>query len=498
MKKHLVILTAITVLFCLGCSSSKTAVIESMPIRQHPDNPHIFLWQGKPKVFIASGEHYGALINKDFKYDIYFQTLQKAGLQHTRLFLGDYLEGPNAFDGILVGVNSLEPALGSFICPWARSSEPGFARGGNKFDLDQWDTGYFKRLHLLFLEAEKNNVTIEAMLFFVGPSWDIMPLNPSNNINKTEQVGADGYLVKRAGSKMQTYQEAYVRKMVRELNQYNHFIWNASNEPWLNNAVGLNNVKPEWLGIEMTNETKAFVQQVAHWIKDEEAKLPKKHLIGVDITNEGHLIKQSDLESYYKDFQILNVHYDSHAKSLDLNYHRTDKIITFNETGLTDSTYDPRYRTDGWYYCMAGGGLYGNLDYTFYTNGHENGTFNPIFPGWYKGSGDQKVKYQLGILQKFMDSLPLEKMFRDTVVCSDKNARVISWKGNVYAAFFRGDGIVSTDFELLPGTYKSEWIDILTGAVRDVETFTHTGGKKSIKSHQLSGGGGALRVYKTK
>ena len=30
------------------------------PIALHPDNPHYFLWNGKPAVLVTSGEHYGA------------------------------------------------------------------------------------------------------------------------------------------------------------------------------------------------------------------------------------------------------------------------------------------------------------------------------------------------------------------------------------------------------------------------------------------------------
>lgn len=485
-------------IFCitlLGCNTKSSQ--ETGPIARHPENPHIFLWKGKAKAFVASGEHYGALINKEFDYVTYLETLHKIGLEHTRLFLGDYLEASDAFDYILKDVNTLCPDSGMFICPWLRSAEPGFARGGNKFDLDSWDPAYFKRLHHLFRTAAKNDVTIEAMLFFVGPSWDVMPLNSVNNINHTEQVGAKGYLVNREGSRIFRYQEAYVRKMVRELNDYDNFFWNAANEPWLNNAASLNNeIEPAWSGIEMKDSTKAFIQQVAAWIKDEESKLPKKHLIGVDITNEGHLVKQSDLETYYKDLDILNVHYDVTARSLDMNYFRTDKIFTFNETGLTKDKMDPVYMTAGWNYLMSGGGLYGNLDYTFYHKGHEDGTFDPKFPGWYIGSGYPQVKNQLAILQRFMDDMPLEKMFRDTVSCSTEGARLISWKGNYYAAFFMGNGEVQPVFDLPEGNYSAWWTDIITGEAEQNEDFKHQGGIKQFRKYLRKGGGGALRIEK--
>ena len=47
----------------------------SLPISIHPENPHYFLWRGKPVVLIGSGEHYGALLKLDFDYLKYFDTL---------------------------------------------------------------------------------------------------------------------------------------------------------------------------------------------------------------------------------------------------------------------------------------------------------------------------------------------------------------------------------------------------------------------------------------
>ena len=67
------------------------------PLRLHPENPHYFLFRGRPTILISSGEHYGAVINLDFDYRMYLDTLQEAGLNHTRLFVGGYRELPNSF-----------------------------------------------------------------------------------------------------------------------------------------------------------------------------------------------------------------------------------------------------------------------------------------------------------------------------------------------------------------------------------------------------------------
>ena len=50
----------------LVASSALAAAPAPAPICLHPDNPHYFLWRGKPTVLITSGEHYGAVM--DFGY----------------------------------------------------------------------------------------------------------------------------------------------------------------------------------------------------------------------------------------------------------------------------------------------------------------------------------------------------------------------------------------------------------------------------------------------
>jgi hypothetical protein len=103
------------------------------PIALHPDNPHYFLWRDKPVVLITSAEHYGALLNLDFDHATYFKTLAADKLNLTRVFSGAYVEPQGAFN---IARNTLAPAPGPFITPWARSDVPAYANGGNKIDLD--------------------------------------------------------------------------------------------------------------------------------------------------------------------------------------------------------------------------------------------------------------------------------------------------------------------------------------------------------------------------
>src|SRR6516164_5879347 len=94
------------------------------PLALHPDNPHYFLFRGKPTILVTSGEHYGAVLNADFDYVQYLDTLQASGLNLTRTFSGGtYVEPPGAFK---IKDNTLAPANGRYLAPWARSDQPGY------------------------------------------------------------------------------------------------------------------------------------------------------------------------------------------------------------------------------------------------------------------------------------------------------------------------------------------------------------------------------------
>ena len=88
---------------CL-CSAEKTE-----PIRLHSKNPHYFWFRGKAIALITSGEHYGAVMNRDFDYHLYLATLESDGQNYTRLFGGSYLEVPAKSFGILR--NDLAPGF---------------------------------------------------------------------------------------------------------------------------------------------------------------------------------------------------------------------------------------------------------------------------------------------------------------------------------------------------------------------------------------------------
>src|SRR5205823_3324827 len=162
---------------------TQAAETQAAPLALHAENPHYFLFRGNPTVLITSGEHYGAVLNLDFDYLQYLQTLQADGLNLTRTFPGAYVEPQGAFN---IAHNTLAPAAGRFICPWARSDTPGYPNGGNKFDLTKWDEAYFRRLRDFLTHAQARGIIVEMNLFcpfYEEAQWHLSPQNAVNNVN---------------------------------------------------------------------------------------------------------------------------------------------------------------------------------------------------------------------------------------------------------------------------------------------------------------------------
>src|SRR5262249_58930705 len=97
------------------------------PLALHPENPHYFLFRGKPAVLVTSTEHYGAVLNGDFDFIPYLDELHARGFNLTRTFSGVYREVPGSFG---ITENTLGTAGPRWLCPWPRTAQPGPADPG--------------------------------------------------------------------------------------------------------------------------------------------------------------------------------------------------------------------------------------------------------------------------------------------------------------------------------------------------------------------------------
>ena len=102
------------------------------------------------------------MLNRDFDYVRYLDVLKAHGFNLTRTFSGTYREVPGSFG---IKGNTLAPAAGRYLCPWARSQIPGASDGGNKFDLTKWDAAYFERLKDFVAQAGQRGIVVELVLF---------------------------------------------------------------------------------------------------------------------------------------------------------------------------------------------------------------------------------------------------------------------------------------------------------------------------------------------
>lgn len=429
------------------------------PLALHPDNPHYFLFRGKPTVLVTSGEHYGAVLNLDFDYVRYLDALQRDGLNLTRTFSGAYVEPEGAFK---IAQNTLAPAPHRFICPWARSDTPGYANGGNKFDLNRWDAAYFKRLQDFVAQASRRGVVVEMNLFcpfYDEAQWKLSPMNALNNVNGVGSVPRnDVYTLDKNGGLL-AVQEKMVRKIVTELKDFDNVYYEICNEPYFGG------VTMEWQ------------RRIADVIVDTEKSFPHKHLISMNVAN-----GKAKVENPHPAISIFNFHYASPPDTVAMNY-ALNKVIGDNETGFK-GTGDTHYRMEGWEFILAGGGLYNNLDYSF-TVGHEDGTF--AYPNTQPGGGSAALRQQLRILKDFVHSFDFIRMRPDNSIFKGglpekARARALVEAGKQYAIYVFGGKQVNLTLEMPAGTYRAEWVNPLTGAVDKRETVKHSGGAVTLSS----------------
>jgi len=452
----MIILKKLTLTTGLFCFIQQLAMFA---IQLHPDNPHYFLWRGKPAILITSGEHYGSVLNLDFDYKKYLKTLHDSGLNLTRIFSGAYVEPPGSFN---ITSNTLAPAPGRFICPWARSSTPGYANGGNKFDLSKWDPEYFARLKDFVATASKYNVVVEMNLFcpfYEESQWRLSPMNYNNNINNLGNIARTNVYSLDKNGGLLAIQEAMTRKIVTELQNFDNVYFEVCNEPYFGGV------------------TMPWQFHIIDLIVETEKQIGTQHLISMNIANDKALIT-----NIHPAVSIFNFHYAFPPDTVQMNYH-LNKVIGDNETGFK-GTNNTHYRMEGWAFILAGGALYNNLDYSF-TCGCEDGSF--VYPKNQPGGGNPELRKQLNILSKFINKFDFVKMAPATNIIKggippNGHFYVLAEPAKQYAIYLIFDTITTLECDIPPGTYEIEWIHPVSGKTEKLPPRKHPGGVMKLQT----------------
>jgi hypothetical protein len=460
-------MTRATLMLATLLELTATARAADRPLALHPDNPHYFLFRGRPAILLTSGEHYGAVLNKDFDQARYLDELKRRGFNLTRTFSGTYFEVPGSF-GIVD--NTLAPAAKAYVGPWARSDRAGAAGGGNRFDLTRWDEAYFARLKDFVAQAGKRGIVVELVLFcplYDDKLWEVSPMRAANNVNGVGKVGRTEVFALKE-KELTEVQEAVARKLVTELKDCDNVYFEICNEPYFGGV------------------TRAWQDHIGAVIAAAEKGLEHRHLVAQNIAN-----GSAKIEKPYPDVSVFNFHYATPPTTVGLNY-SLDRPLGDDETGFK-GTGDRAYRTEAWDFLVAGGAVVSNLDYSF-TCKHPDGTF-PVTTS--PGGGGPELRRQLATLKQFMDGFDFVKMKPDdgllrrqkiTPVPVPKGekpppaptARVLAERGRQYAVYVRGGVAAELTLELPEGAYRAEWLNPRTGKVDRAEDFRHGGGDRSL------------------
>jgi hypothetical protein len=436
----------------------------AQPLRLHPENPHYFIYGGRPAVLITSGEHYGAVLNRDFDYARYLDTLRADHLNLTRIFSGSYREVAGNF---AIANNTLAPAAEKFLAPWRQQD--------GKFDLTQWDDAYFARLKDFVTYAKKSGVVVEFVLFcplYQDSMWSVSPMNIRNNVNGIGDMARTDVLALK-DARLTEVQDGMTRKIVSELREFDNLYYEICNEPYFQGV------------------TLPWQEHISKVIAATEAGFAKKHLIAQNWANGSTVIDgPNPLVS------LFNFHYSRPPASVAMN-RSLNRAIGNNETGF-DGAADSTYRIQGWDFLMAGGALYNNLDYSF-TVGHEDGTFTP--PAATPGGGSAALRRQLRHLRAFFDGIPFWRMQPATEgvvrVPEGASVRALEEPGKVYAVYIHHGRVVKdgkprfqvdespasrqVTLQLPRGSYTAVWRDTRSGLDVKTEKLMVTGSREEAR-----------------
>lgn len=480
--------------FTFSCTpiknKGKQPVVSDGPISLHHANPHYFLYKGKTMALVTSAEHYGAVLNLDFDYRKYLETLAKEGMNYTRIFTGIYFEIYGESFGIQN--NTLAPRKGRVITPWVSWEE----NGKTWYDLTKWNEAYFTRLEDFMTLAQEKDIIVEVTLFssiYRDEHWDLAPQNPANNVNLDIPVSRFDAQTDNNGELFR-YQEMFVRKMVQELNAFDNFFFEIQNEPWADHPVPVYNIvnkeeleKNDWQykADFAAKGAMAWQERIAAVITDAESNLPKKHLVAQNYVN-----FRAAIPEVKEHISIINFHY-AWPDAAAWNYHY-DRVLGFDESGFAGPG-DQVYRRQAWQFMLSGGGLFNNLDYSFFP-GFEDGTGKNNAPG----GGSATLRQQLKYLADFLHSYELEKLYPDDD-CIERAPGLISYvlsdPGNAYAIYLRATGTDQSMLELNTGAgrFNVSILNTITGRWTSPLSMQATGGILSMNI-DIPGGELAIKV----
>jgi hypothetical protein len=349
--------------------------VTSQRITVTPPPRRLLAWDGRPRILVGSGEHYGALVNRAFDYRRYLDTLAGDGLDHIRLFLGTYRELPGQFG---IDGNTLAPRPEDCSLAWVRAAD-------GRFDLAQIDPDHLERLRAILAAAAQRGIAVGLCLFcpsYSDEQWLAHPFHPANN----RQGVGDGLVRPRMllDPALRPWQQILLDAVLPVAAAAGGAHIELCNEPY--------QASPDPM---IAREFAVWQGWLAAEIRRRAPALP----ISYNPANRAIAITDPP-----PGVDIACIHYPA-PEAAWLN-RGCGLAVAGDESGFQGQE-DAIYRRQAWEFCLAGGALYSHLDYSF-TVDHPDGTsaITARTPGW----GGVALRRQLAVLRRTLAAFDVQRL----------------------------------------------------------------------------------------
>jgi hypothetical protein len=210
----------------------------TVPLKALSTNPHYFT-DGSGKAIYLTGSHtwnnFQDWGTNDAVQPLDFAAYVKMLVGHHHNFTLLWAVELPVFHG-LPSTASAPPDFTVTPHPWQRTGPGNASDGKPKFNLTQFNQGYFDRLRGRVEQLNAAGVYAGVYLFsgefllrfrFSGDGY---PLTGSNNVNGIDDGGGTRSLTMTAPNAVTAIQDAYVRKLIDTLNDLPNVLWIVSQE----------------------------------------------------------------------------------------------------------------------------------------------------------------------------------------------------------------------------------------------------------------------------
>lgn len=226
------------------------AAVMNGPLRVHPTNPRYFTDNSGRAILLTGSHTWNNLVDMGptdpparFDYATHLKWLSGYPHNFFRLWTWELVSWDT-------GANRESQAQVHYAAPhpWPRTGAEQALDGKPRFDLDQFNPAYFKRLRDRVKAAQDQGIYAAVMLFegwgiqFIKDGWTKHPFHPRNNVNgingDRNEDGLGVEIHELLDPKITALQEAYVRKVVDTVNEFDNVLYEISNEnhppstPW--------------------------------------------------------------------------------------------------------------------------------------------------------------------------------------------------------------------------------------------------------------------------